>query len=332
MVMRARWFNQVRELISGNDFIAWWKRFSATQMDLTRTKVRLDELLTQENLMQFRADLSQQKGIDRLYLSGSYEEKANQMQFVASELENKSYSAVAKFEEKRIQVSELWFKVGALEHRMEELRTNIESLKSKQGQGQSKSELAAEIKLREVDMKKLQKEHKKVFEDYELESAVKQKLWAAVEEVWGQSLECNLKSAEGKIKSRSIKNDSEGCFIEAEVNKRRAQELSKEVVETRGQVTALEEKLKKMLDEASTVFNCIALEDFLYWQERESNRFVYCVPLVNDAVNCNIELKALAIYQVDRQKGVEFIEPAMSSAKAPESADRRLDNFFANKG
>jgi hypothetical protein len=35
---------------------------------------------------------------------------------------------------------------------------------------------------------------------------------------------------------------------------------------------------------------------------------------------------------VDRQKGVEFVEPAMISLRSDENEDKRLDDFFARKG
>jgi chromosome segregation ATPase len=326
--MKAKWFSEVKNLLVSEQFQSWWKDYTRTQIELARMKVRLDELLTQENLMEFRADLAQRNAIDKLYQSTGYEDQANAMQFESSELENRSYESVANFEEKRIFVSDLWFKVGALEHRLESLKSQLDGNRAKAKDAKGRVDLEADVKVLESDSKKIQKEHQKLFAEYEKEAKVKQKLWEEVEGVWTRSLECNLKGAEARIKASKVKGDSERFFADAEVNKKRAQDLSKDVQDTRNQVTMLEKKLEELLESARVKYECIALEDFLYWQQRESNRLVYGVPLFTDNVHYNIEIRALSIYQVERQRGVGFIEPAVPSGKAEHLEDTRLDDFF----
>ena len=54
---------------------------------------------------------------------------------------------------------------------------------------------------------------------------------------------------------------------------------------------------------------------------------VYLTPLFSDSSNFNLELKACAIYQCGRTRGVEFLEPVVSVVK-PDGTDTRLDDFF----
>jgi hypothetical protein len=59
------------------------------------------------------------------------------------------------------------------------------------------------------------------------------------------------------------------------------------------------------------------------------------VPLSDDAEGHNIELRALGVYAVDRQRGVAFLEPAREGLVATvEEGDRRFEEYFlgARKG
>ena len=51
-----------------------------------------------------------------------------------------------------------------------------------------------------------------------------------------------------------------------------------------------------------------------------------CVPLIDDHDNLNVEVRALQPYQIERAKGIEFIEPVPREAEAAE--DPRLAAFF----
>ena len=40
------------------------------------------------------------------------------------------------------------------------------------------------------------------------------------------------------------------------------------------------------------------------------------------------KVKPLAVYQVDRSRGVAFLEPARASAPSLEEGDRRFEDYF----
>jgi chromosome segregation ATPase len=329
--MKAKWLKEVKSLLSSHEFKDWWRDFTRTQMELDRTREHLDELLTQENLMDFRSDLAQKNAIDKLYLSTSHEDQATGLLAEASELENRSYEVVANFERKRIFVSDLWFRKGALEHHIEGLRgqlaenvAKLASIKDRNAQLNIKSDNRAI----EADLKRLDKEHRKLSEEYEKESQAKTRLWEEVETVWTRSLEYNLKVAESRIKAKKLKVDSQRFFSDSEDSRKRAAEVKGKVEETRNLTVDLKRRLDDLLLAAQKRFDCISEEDFLYWAQKENNKMVYCVPLVTDADNYNIEITALSVYQSDRQNGVAFMEPAVPVQKIEIQEDRRLDDFF----
>jgi len=327
--MKSKWLNEIKELLDDQQFKDWWRDYTKTQIDLEREIEHHDELLMQDNLMDFRSDLSQKNAIDKLSLNSHYEDLAIVLMAEASTLENRSYESVASFENKRMHVSEIWFRKGAVEHRLEGIRSEIKRNSSSVNNGENDQNVSKiNIKALESDLKKLEKEHIKLTEEYEKESQIKIKLWEEVEDVWIRSLELNLKVAESRIKAKRIKNEAQRYFSDAEDSKKRTVEIKKKVEFARDHILELKNKLEQLLETARRNFACIAQEDFLYWQQKENNRMVYCLPLITDMDNFNIELKALGIYQVDRQKGVNFIEPGVPINKAEYYEDKRLDSFF----
>jgi hypothetical protein len=54
----------------------------------------------------------------------------------------------------------------------------------------------------------------------------------------------------------------------------------------------------------------------------------YCVPLIEDQESYNVDVKALSIYSVERQRGVSFLEPAVAGPPSVEEGDRRFEEYF----
>jgi len=52
------------------------------------------------------------------------------------------------------------------------------------------------------------------------------------------------------------------------------------------------------------------------------------VSLVEDKDGYNIEVKPLAVYSIDRQRGVAFLEPARAAAPSLEEGDKRFEDYF----
>jgi hypothetical protein len=80
------------------------------------------------------------------------------------------------------------------------------------------------------------------------------------------------------------------------------------------------------LRDARERFGCAVGEEFLYWRQREDKDGAYCVPLIADAENYNLDVRRLSIYRLKRQRGVEFMEPA-PLAETPAS-EGRVEEFL----
>ena len=51
-----------------------------------------------------------------------------------------------------------------------------------------------------------------------------------------------------------------------------------------------------------------------------------CVPLIDEQSHFNIQIKALKVYQIERDKGLDFIEPVPDEELNDD--DPRLNSFF----
>src|SRR5438309_3526268 len=163
--------------------------------------------------MQSRAALSQKNAIDTLYRAGECEDSAANMLFEGTDLENKSFRAIADFEEQRFKVSELWYRPGAAEKNLEEKHAEAGRTKNKKI---------------EADAKVAEKVHRTAAEEYERETSKKNRLWDEVERIWAKSAEVNLLVAEQRGRGKKIRKEAEALFQLAEERKGKAKELRAE--------------------------------------------------------------------------------------------------------
>ncbi len=311
--MKPKRLSEVRALIAQPEFQDWWRRLLGSREQAAAAQERYDELLSQVTLMDFRAELTQKNAIDTLYQAGECEDSAANMLVTATELENRSFSALADFEEQRFKTSELWYRLGAAEKNLQEKKELHERQKSKRTE--------AELKLAE-------KHHRTTGEEYEREMARKNRLWDEVERIWAMSAEVSLLLTEQRARGKKIRRQAEALFQAAEERKRKARELRAEADRASAAVDQAHRQLDALLKEAREQFGCASGTDFLYFRHRDNQKLAFCVALVDDADSYNVEVKPLSVYVVDRQRGVAFLEPARHEASSVEDGDRRFEQYF----
>lgn len=305
--MKQKRLNEVRALISSADFQAWWSQLNAVRDALRESEDRYEELLGQCTLTEFRAELTQKNAIDTLYRAGEHEDVAANMLFEATELENKSFKGVADFEEQRIRASDTWYRLGAAEKHLEEAR--------------EKKHSAGEVVA-------LEKGVRQIAEDYTREDGRKARLWDEVERLWARSAEVNLLVAEQRALGKKVRRHAEELFGVAEERKQKAKELKTETEAAARSVEAAKARRSGLLEEAREKFGCSTGTDFLYFRHRDDQRMAYCIALLEDRDGYNLEVKPLAVYQVDRTRGVAFLEPARAASLSQEEGDLRFEEYF----
>lgn len=321
---------EVKELMTSPEFQAWWTGLSAARNQLGDATDRYDELLAQAMLTDFRAELAQKNAIDTLYQSGEFEDVASGLLADSTELENQSFKALGDFEELRYKVSEMWYRLGASERQLDDLRDQVKELLAgrEKATPANRRDVEGKLATREQELKTAERTYRALHADYERENSKKTRLWDEVERIWARSAEMNLTMAEKRVRSKKVRREAEALFAQAEDRKRKAAQLRQEAEVANQAKEVASQAAGAQFKAAREKFGCAPGDDFLYFRERDQNQRALAVGLVSDSQSYNIEVKPLAVYTVDRQRGVGFLEPAIDHPSSQEEGDRRFEDFF----
>ena len=333
--MKALWLREVQAFLDRDDFNAWFSALAEKEAELKLAQERSQELLAQVKLMNYRAEQSQKQASDTLYLAGELEDTAAQLLAEVSEFENRSYEAVASFESQRIAVSDIFNRMGAMEHRYLSHQGRTDEIQAKMAEvegDEQRADLKRQVDKRRRDEQEMESELREAQRHYERENERKMHMWEEVEQLWSRSMSSSLSVAERRSKSRRARRGAEGLFKEAEQHKQAVAELEKEAKRSRARADEMEDEILQHRQEAREICSCLVGEEFLYWPRRENNKEAYCLPLADHNTGYNIELVAKSLYLVNRQRGVEFIEPLPPESVCSDKEDPRIDEFFLGSG
>jgi hypothetical protein len=314
-MMKPKHLSEIQALIASPEFQQWWAEAQKCRGQCETVKRRFDELVSEATLTELKAELSQRNAIDTLYQADACEDAAAELKLEADELENRSFRAVSDFEEERFRASEVWYRMGASEKRLEEMREATQKISGKKAGG---------------ELQAAEREHRTLAEDYQREMEKKNRLWGEVEGIWARSAEVNLLVAEQHLRGKKIRREAEHLFVVAEEAKKRASQLRSEADAASAESDAAQTRLQAQLQRASELFGCAVGVDFLYFRHKDNQKMAFCVSLIDDHQNYNLEISPLTVYSVERQKGVSLLEPARETGPTAEEGDKRFDDYFFN--
>ncbi len=281
--MKPKWIDEVRGIVRSDGFASWFDQLESARATFDKVDKRYEELLTQVNLLEFRAELAHRKAIDTLERSNVLEDRSATLANQSATLENESFEAVSRFEMQRDRTTKLWEQLGGID---------------------VKIDMAAD-----GDKNKLQKQRAKVSEDYEREDQRKQKLWQEVERLWVRSIDCNLALREIQQKAALVRAEAEKLFVKHEAEAQQAAKLKAEAEQMALERDRQDRTVSDALERARQEFECLLSEDFLYWVAREDNKVVYTVALIEDEVNYTIAVEPGVIYRCSPTVGIDELEP-----------------------
>lgn len=300
--MKAKWIDEVAAIVQSEAFGAWRARLSDAKRELVRATERHKELLTQVNLLEFRAELLHKSAIDTLEESNELEDAAERAASDLARYDNTSFDLVSRFEEQRKRCTELWEKLGALDVAIDEqaahgsLGTNT----------------------------RLHRERERLAHEYDREEDKKNKLWEQYEDLGVRIVGAGLVRAEKAKRAKLVRGDAERAFATYELETQKAAELKREAQQTAATRDDAEKALRALFDEAEQAFDCIRGDDFLYWPARDPSapegKKVWTVSLVDDAGRYAVPLVAGKLYACDARGGVESLVAVESTTRPPAPA------------
>ena len=315
--MKSVRLGDLRELLHGAEFSAWWTAYGHAVASLRDAALRHDDLVSQSETMLVRSELAQRAAVDAFSRAGDADDQGTRTASEAQTLENRALELVGEYEEQRIRTSELWVQLGGAEKALDDRR----EAPARAG-GKARGQGGGALKAAERHLEQMR-------DQYGAEDAKRGRLWEQVEAAWAASFERSLLVAEHGVAARRIRREAERLFAEAEERRNRAKRLAAEA-EAAGRDRAEAEKRRvALLAEARASFGCAAGDRFLYWRHADDKRAAFAVALADDGDGLNVEVKALAVFTVGRQRGVAFLEPAREGlGLTAEEGDRRFEEYF----
>lgn len=311
--MKALRLSELQELLQSQPFAAWWADFQRAVSAAREARLHDEDLLAQAQLMELRAELAQRAAVDVFNAAGETEEAAARTGAEAQALENHALEIVGAYEDQRFRTSDLWYRLGGAERAVELAR---------EAAAGKRPEAAAALEHAERTRRGLQAE-------YEAEDARRTRLWADVEATWEKAFTRSLLAAETAVRTRAVRREAERLFKEAEERRARSRQLRADADAAGRDRVGSEKRRADLLARAGERFGCTPGERFLYWRHRDDQRSAFAVALVDDPELHNLEVKALGVYTVGRQRGIAFLEPAREGlGRTAEEGDRRFEEVL----
>jgi len=254
--MKALSLAELREVLQGAPFAAWWGELSRAQVELREAGARHRDLLNQAELMELRSELVQRAAMDAFSEAGAAEAVAARGAAHAQELENQALALVGHHEEQRDRASAAWYRLCG-------------------GEG------AAEEASDAASRKALEKQLGALRQEYAAEAGKRDRLWGQVEAAWATSFEQSLLAHEHADRSRRIRKEAERRFAEAEERKQRARQLKVEAATAERERIAAAGRRDLLLDQARRELGCAAGDGFLYWRHAGDQRAAFAVALAD---------------------------------------------------
>lgn len=335
--MKVQRIKDVRELLRSHGFEEWFGRYTALRQAIVDARERSDDLLAQSSMVAFRAERTQQVAEEAVFEAGELENAAEQAQSEYSRIENDSFEAVSAFETQRQRASDTWQVLSGLESQVEEVRQRGMDLRARaeaarrgttpEGAAEA-SRIETHLADVDADVANRMREIGAVRDRLTREESERDQLWRNVEESWSRAFEANMARSEYEYRVRCQRGEIERLFAKSAAERQRVGELKEEAKSTAQRVEKLGTELDAVLSEARKAYGCTLVRDFMFWPRQDNVRVAFAVPLIDDATHLNIQVSALSIYQVERAKGLDFLEPVPEQPASGSTEDPRLESFF----
>lgn len=318
MEVQPRSSRELRVLIDSSDFVDWSQRHAELRQAVS--KRRREELLE-----------SGDPAVEMMFRAGELEEQAAKYYAEYAAVENESLEKLSAYESQRMRATQYWMVWHAAEKRLEDARAEVSELTA-QAEAAKKSKSADALKIHER-LRESEKQRDQLATiatrtktESDRQYALRLSLWEKVEDSWHQSLRSNLARSEYAYQARRCRAEAEALFAGAlDDNESRSSDQDATVA-----VQEAERQYFEHIDAARERFSCVLIEEFVYVPIADDSKWVWCVPLVDEADQFNVQLRRLQVYQIERGRALDYIEPvAMAELETMDDEDPRLEMFFS---
>ncbi len=338
--MKVQSFKEIEMLLQSDGFEDWIRSYRETQKKIKDVSEQQEKFLVEANVFTFQAEAYQQKGDHAVFEAGETEELSGEASATHAEIENESFESLSTFEQQRKRATQAWEILHRAEKSLDDERLALK--KSTKTQEKSKEEagpkndsqsMRVTNRLRDLalSIEQLEKSVEKDKINLQKQEMLRDEIWFEIEDSWSRSFRANMARTEHAFEARRLRDDAEMYFASAILEREKKSKIDILAEEKNSRISSLEQRLEHLLDTARESFGCTVIRDFLYWLDRDDVESAFVVALIDENRHFNIQIKALRVYKVRRDTGLEFISPlgeiSLSEGEV-EVEDPRLDGFF----
>ena len=304
--MQTKLIADVRAILDSGPFVAWHERYKVAASDWMAARRQDEDPLT-----------------DAILRAGGYEELAAIAEISFNALDS-SFEELSHFESQRAHTSEIWTAWNGAESRLADFRhlasetsRSLDALKKADGNANAAqiAKIADRLEALQLAIERASGDVASRSRELATETARSKELWATVEKTWTAVFRHAMEVVEYKYLARRWRE----CAGHAP-----SLPLTPGPSETDARAA-----FELLVAQAEQRFGAVLVEEFLYWLRTDNPRLGLCVPLVTDRDHLNLQVSALQIYEMHRDKGIEFLEPLPDCTVDPNAPDPRLEAFFA---
>jgi len=330
--MRALRARDIGELVRSDDFRSWFETFTELRLEIDGFKDNRKQALAEIGHLREHARELERLAEEGVMLAGELDDTAGHDRAAYAEIENDAFESLSEFETHRQTSTDLWAQASAAEKELEDRRLALAEMRLQFERASDTSQRdSMEAQLKGLDQQVLDAGHAAHTARRRLDSSEKERdeHWRTVESSWSRSFRSRIAATEHAYQARRERKHAELNFAAAEQEKARILDLEKFVAEADNRLTVARREFQKVTDDGGRAFGCVLIQDFLYWPAADGARDALCVPLIEESEHLNIAVKPLGIYRIDRQKGLDLLEPLISEDEGGD--DPRLGSFFSDR-
>lgn len=311
--MKVKEVKDVRALLRGEEFIDWSRRYAECRSEL-------------ESLRSMDEDVI----VHTILLAGELDDLASQAETEFKELEE-SFEQLSEFAIQRKLTTESWIEFSRTSSELEdvrqqasELNAQLEACKIGQATGDV-DQMSGELESLELRVESTSKQAGKLHEQLKKNEEFTGEMWTKVEKQWEQTFRTNMATKEYAYQARKAHNRARKLAEAQEAGNEERPEPPADLDEKLDELMA---QLGIFIAEAEHNFDCMMIESFLYWPLADEISAAIVVPLQDELDEFNLQVRKHELYQIEREKGLEFIEPFPEEPATDD--DPRLETFFVD--
>ena len=326
--MKSYRVSSLRELVSSSNFLTWHGKHSEMSEALRQLEDKREALEFDLNIAKYRADSFQNYADETLFKAGDFEDQSARSEAQYAEIENDSFQLLSDFEDKSRDEEQARIELHGIEKVLEDRRQDASERRATLEAQSGRESAQNDSKLKELgdEIATLGKQADTARGKFDEQSKLREALWSKVEATWSNAFRANMARSEFSYQGRRIHSKAERYFSKADEVRKEVAELSDEISKTDERLSSAKADRARHLDEAKKTFDCTVVDEFLFWPNTDDVHAALCVPLIDEQSHFNIQIKALKVYQIERDKGLDFIEPVPDEELSDE--DPRLKSFF----